>query len=292
MPLRDILKSLFRDPIVILIEVIWRWIFAASALSLIAFAIFRLEHAVAIFPEEQEMLASKAPLQIVQALLEIWVRVRPAALRLGVIVIPAILVLWVIAATLGRGFVMTRLMARDSTSPRWSSLTFLHLLRVLSVLLLVAAYFACSFATAAVSNPTEPNYALAILVFLFLFATAVAIWSFLHWVLSLACIYSSRQSLSVFKGLQATLQLARQRFRTLVSISSQNASLRTAAAIVFTFLALPPLVTYRIPPLFWTLELAILLAYCLLSDVLLLARLAAYIEISERPQEPISTSEN
>lgn len=237
------------------------------------------------------MLASRAPLQIAEAILEVWQRARPLALRLGIIVIPAMVVLWLSAATVGRGFVMNRLY-ESRTSPRWSSLLVLHFLRILSVLALVAAYVACSRATALVLDPENPNYFLALIVFLVLFGIAILVWSFVHWILSLACIFAARERSSTVVSIRQTINLLRSNGRQLASIAAQNGTARTLIAILFTFLALFPLALYRVPVLFWTLEFAILLLYCAISDILLLARLSAYIEVALPPEISAAVSEN
>ena len=280
MSLRSHLSLLFREPGIIFAEIAWRWIFGASALLLTGVAILRIGRSVAIFPEEDEMLASRSPILIAQAILEIGHRIWPVAVRVAAIVIPAILVLWVIAATVGRGYVMNRLLERETRGPNWIALAVLNILRVISVLLLVAAYFGCSFATSLINNPSHPNYALAVLLFFVLFVIALLVWSFFHWILATACIYSGRQGLGLLNSLLATMQLLRTRAREVFSIAAQNSSIRTLAALLCTFLALLPLVVLRIPALFWSLEIVLFLAYCILSDILLLARLAAYIELT------------
>jgi hypothetical protein len=281
-PLRSSLAFIFRRPGVLVAEIAWRWLFGTSALVLAGLAALRLEHAIVIYPEEQEMLASRSLILIAQAILEIAHRARPVAVRLGIVVIPSILLLWIVAATVGRGYVLTRLSSRESSGPRWLALSILNALRVVTVLLLVVAYLGCSLATSLVSNPYEPNYTAGVLVFLSLFAIALASWSLVHWIVATACIYAVRQDFGVSKALSATMHLLRENFRELLSISGQNSSVRTVAAIVFTLLALPPLLVYRMPLLFWPIEIVITLAYCLVSDTLLLARLAAYVEITER----------
>ncbi len=282
MPLRSALTSIFRQPGILLAEIAWRWLFGLSALALLGLAAFRLEHAVAIYPEEHEMLASHSPILVAQAILEIAHRVRPIALRLGVVVIPTVLLLWILIATLGRGYVLSRVKSQESRDTRWLALAALNSLRVATVVLLVIAYFGCSFATSLAIDPYAPNYALGVLVFLSLFAIALASWSLVHWIVSTACIYAGRQNLGLTKALGATMQLLRENSRELFSISAQNSSIRTVVAIVFTLIALPPLLVYRVPLLFWTVEIVLSLAYCAVSDVLLLARLVAYVEVIER----------
>jgi hypothetical protein len=279
--IRQHLERILRDPAIVAVELAWRWAFSASALALCAFAIFRLQHAVVIFPEEQQMLASRAPLQIAEALLEIWHRMHPLLIRLGVVVIPAVVVLWLIAATVGRGFVTSRIFQPVSAGPRWSSLSLLHVLRVLSFFLLIGAYFASSRATAFVSNPESPNYAAALAVFLVLFGTAIVIWSFINWVLSLASIFAARERAPLFDSIRRTRLLLRSQGRQLASVAAQNSTARTLVGILFTFLGLVPLVLYRIPVLFWTIEFALLLCYCAVSDLLLLARLSSYVEAAQ-----------
>ncbi len=279
--LRSSLASVLHQPGILLVEILWRWFFGFSALILAVFAAVRLERAIGLNAEEEEMLASRSPILIAQGILEIAHRARPIAVRLGIIVIPAILLLWVLAATLGRGYVLRRLPSRESVGPRWLALSALNFLRVVTLLLLIVAYLGCSFATSLVIDPYEPNYALGVLVFLSLFVIALASWSLVHWIISTACLYAARQNLETLGALSATMRLLRENFRELFSISAQNSSVRTVVAIVFTLLALPPLLLYRMPLLFWTIEVTLFLAYCAVSDLLLLARLVAYVEVTE-----------
>lgn len=273
------------DPAVIAGEIAWRWIFGISALALAFFAAIRLEHAIVIYPEEHEILGSRSPILITQAILEIAHRARSITAHLGIIVIPAILLLWIVAATVGRGYILARLNSPNLTGPHWPALLTLNLLRVATVALLVPTYYCCSFATTLVVKPYEPNYALAILTFLCLFAIALAIWSLLQWILSIACIYAGRQGFGAAASLNATLRLLRRNHRELFSISAQNSSARTLLALIFTLLALPTLAISSFPQAFWIVEIVLFLVYCAVSDVLLLARLAAYVEVTDRAHQ-------
>lgn len=281
MTIRQHLARILGDPALIAAELAWRWAFSASAVALSGFAIIRLQGAIVILPEEQQMLSSRTPLQIAEAILEVWQRARPLILRLGLIVIPAIVVLWMIAATVGRAYVLTRISQSAATKPTWLGLTTLNFLRVLSVFALIGAYIECSRATTLVSNPESPNYFAAVVVFLALFSVAVFIWSFIHWILSLASIFAAREGTSTIASLRRATDLLRTQGRQLVSIAAQNGIARTLVAILFTFLALFPVVLYRLPIFFWAVEFAILLLYCLASDILLLARLFAYVEVAD-----------
>jgi hypothetical protein len=285
--LRQHLARVFRDPSLVGAELAWRWVFGASSLALLIFAFVRLQRAVVVLPEEQEMLASRTPLQIAEALLEIWHRIQPLAVRIGLIVIPSIVVLWLIASTVGRGYVIARIVSPPIQTPNWLALALLHLLRIISVILLVGAYVECSRATLLVSSPESPNYLAATLLFLVLFGVSVLVWSLVHWVLSLACVYAVRERSSPVRSIGKTLSLVKTRGRALAGIAAQNGSARTLVAVVFTLLALFPLVVASLPILFWGSEAVILVAYCFVSDLLLLARLGAYVEVAY----PVSLSE-
>jgi len=261
-------------------EVIWRWTFSGTTIALCLFATVRLQRSVVVLAEEQEMLTSKAPLQVVQAILEIWQRARPLVLRLGVIIVPALILLWVVAATVGRAYVTHRIAAKESPGrPDWVSLAVLNLLRVIALLLLVPAYILAAMATLSVSTPESPNHLLALLVFLVLFSIAVLIWSIVNWMLSLASIYATVARASLFQALRDAWLLLRSRTSQLAAIAAQNATVRTLVGVVFTVIALAPLALRSIPAVFWSLEIAIFLLYCVLSDLLLLARLSAYVEV-------------
>lgn len=229
------------------------------------------------------MLISKAPMQVVQALLEIWQRARPLVLRLGLIIVPALIILWVVAVTVGRAYVTHRLAGAETGSqPNWMSLSILNFLRVLALISLLPAYVLSALATISVSTPESPNHLLALLVFLALFSIAVATWSLINWVLSLASIYAATARASLLQSLRDAWSLLRSRTSQLTAIAAQSATTRTLVGVVFTVLALFPLVIHSLPALFWVLEIATFLLYCVISDLLLLVRLSAYVEVAEQ----------
>src|SRR5689334_10285863 len=113
--LRDNLKRVQNEPSILVIEVAWRWLFGAAALALLAFAFVRLQHAVIINSEEEELLSSMSPMLMGQAMATIMARALPIAARLAAMIVPALLILWVIAASVGRAAVLTRLLGPERT---------------------------------------------------------------------------------------------------------------------------------------------------------------------------------
>lgn len=279
--LRDNIARIRRNPSLLAIEVAWRWIFGAVALALLAFALVRLQHAVIINPEEEAQLHSMSPELIGQALVLIAYRAIPIALRLAALIVPALLVLWTVAASVGRAAIMTSLIGQDRAHMRWSAFIGVHALRALSVLGLFGGYLAASFGAALFANPENPNYLLSALVFLVMFAITVALWMWVHWVLSIAAIYPVKDDASLLVSITSAFQLVRRRPGKLAGVATGNGTARSLVALVFTFFGLLPLPLYSAAPgLLTVIEIIIALAYCVVSDWFLLARMVGYMEVA------------
>lgn len=285
--LRDNIARIRHEPSLLAIEVAWRWIFGAVALALLAFAFFRLQHAVIINPEEDAQLHSMSPESIGQALILIAYRAIPVAAHLAAIIVPALLILWTIAASIGRAAIMAKLLGQDHTRLQWSAFIGVHALRALSVLGLFVGYLAASFGAAVLSNPENPNYLLSALVFLVMFVVVVAIWMWVHWVLSIAAIYPIKDSASLLVSLKSAFQLVQRKPGELAGIATGNGTARSIVALVFTFFGLLPLPLYPVAPgLLTVIEIIIALAYCVVSDWFLLARLVGYMEVATAVNAP------
>lgn len=260
-------------------EVAWRWMFGAAALGMLLFASVRLQHAVAISGEEETMLASMSPDLVMQALGAIAARTLPIATRLAEIIIPWLVLLWVVAASIGRATILSRLLGTTDTEIRWSGFVGLHILRALSVVGLAAAYVLDSMIAAWIVNPEESNYLLTMLMFLVLFMISVLVWSWVHWVLSLAAIYPVRDGTGIWTSVRRALRLVRERWQELAAVASTNGRARILVGVVFTVIGLLPLPLYRVSPgLLIGVEVVISLLYCVVSDWLLLGRLMGYVE--------------
>lgn len=279
--LRENLQLIKRDPSLLLVEVAWRWLFGAAALALLAFGFVRLQHGIAISPEEESQLTSLAPDSIVLALAAISQRVLPVLLRLAELIIPSLLVLWVVAASVGRAIVMTKLIGPENARLNWAGLVGAHALRALSVVGFAGAYVASSFLVAWLSGSENPNYLLSILASFVLFAVVLAVWMWMHWILSLAAIYPATEGAGIFTAVRAALHLVRMKGGELTGIAAGNGTARTVVALVFTFLGLLPLPLYRVAPtVLMAMEIVIALVYCVVSDWMLVARLLGYLEVA------------
>lgn len=259
-----------------MIEVAWRWFFGAVAIALLAFAVVRFQRAVAISPSEEAQLASASPDSMLLAAAAVMERALPVAARLAAIVVPALLVFWVVAATVGRAVILTKLVGPD-VRIRWSGLVGTYLLRGFTVVALAIAYVASSSLASLISQ----SYIVIFLIFLFLFVIVLSIWSWVHWLISLATLYPILQGSGTAASLRQALRLVRARFSELAAVATSNGTARTVLALIFTLLGLLPLPLYRIAPgLLIALEIVIALVYCVISDWLLLARFVGYVEVA------------
>ena len=288
--LRENIARIRREPSLLAIEVAWRWTFGAVALALLAFAFVRLQHAVVINPEEEAQLHSMSPDLMGQALVMIAARAMPIAGRLAAILIPALLVLWSVAAILGRAVVLTRLVGPPRERMHWNGFIGVHVLRAASILGLTAGYLAASFFAALFVNPEDPNYLLGALVFVVMFVVVVALWMWVHWVLSVAAIFPVTDGMGTVASVQSAFRLVRTRGGELAAVATGNGTARSLVALVFTFFGLLPLPLYSVAPgLLTAIEIIIALTYCVISDWFLLARLVGYLEIATSAPKTSST---
>jgi hypothetical protein len=274
--LRDNLERIRNEPSLLVIEVAWRWLFGAVAIALLAFAVMRFQQAVVISPSEEAQLTSASPDSMLLAAAAVMERALPVAARLVAILLPALLVFWIVAVSAGRAVILAKLVGPD-VRIRWTGFVGTHFLRGLSVVGLATAYVASSSAASLISQ----SYIVIFVIFLSLFVIVLLIWSWIHWLFSLATLYPVLQGLGTAASLGQALRLIRHRAAELSGIATGNGTARTVLALVFTLLGLLPLPLYRIAPgLLIALEIVIALAYCVISDWFLLARLVGYLEIA------------
>ena len=110
------------------------------------------------------------------------------------------------------------------------------------------------------------------------------LWSWVNWVLSLAPIFVARDGLSPLESVVAALAFLRRNGSRLVAIAIWNNTLRGLAATVITAAAAVTLAMRASLPGWAITGLVVLetLLYLVVSDFLLLVRLAAYGSVAVR----------
>ncbi|HWR36897.1 MAG TPA: hypothetical protein VN622_13635 [Clostridia bacterium] len=309
-PFTDGLRALSARPDVLLAEIAWRWTFALAAVALLLFSSNELQHALEVTPQDQLLLATMQPFLMAGAISNVLRSALPLLTRLAAILLPAYAILWIIAATIGRASTLTTLVEHftpaetpeGSSAPQpripWSALFMLHFLRITALLALVLGYFG-SAAIAALNAGTadEPHIIRAVLAFLGVLSLSLLFWSAINWVLSVAPIFAIRDGRSSLDSISEAVAFWRRNKSTLASAAALNGLLRSVLAVATAVAALGPIsLMDRVPAASGIALALITLLYLVISDALLVARLASYVSIAANSDQsprplPVPTPE-
>lgn len=295
-------RAVAGTPALVITEVVWRWCFGLASLVLLWFGIRQWATAVTVSREDELLLGTMQPLLMSDALAHMMREAMPVGFRLTAVLLPSMAVLWVVTATVGRASTLAVLLERVAAEQgveakvanvRWSSMAMLHFLRVVALLALILGYAGASVVSSRVLavETLEPNIFAAVLIFLAIVSAALACWSVLNWFLSLAAIYVMRDGVDSMTAIAASAVLFRRKKVALAAVASINGLARSIVAVVASVAATAPLMLAGTLPnaaiIAWMV--AVTLLYFVVSDGLLLVRLAGYVavamdaEVSEKP---------
>lgn len=289
---REGLRILRRDPALFLMEFLWRWCFGLGLLALSFFVYAHLRQAVLLSEADGLSFSSQDPFAFAEAAARLIAEAMPSLLSTLALVFSLAAVFWITAATVGRG-IITRIIVRRFAAdygltaaldaPRWMSFAILKFARVLMLLILVIGYLGGNCIAAIVNGAEQNLLRSALIVFASLAITSV-LWSYVNWVLSLAPIFVVRDALSPLNSVVAAIAFLRRNHSRLAAIALWNGTVRGIAATLISVAAVSTAALWSaIPPVAITVLLALeTLAYLVVSDMFLLARLAAYVSVAVR----------
>ncbi len=273
-------------------ELLWRWSFGLGLLAVSFFVYSHLRQAVFLSDADEMALSGQDPYAAAAVAGNLLAGALPSLVSVLKPTLCAVAVLWVAAATLGRGIV-TRLMVRrvaadygltiPPDAPRWSWFAILNAARVLMLLILVIGYLGGTLIGRFVGELEQSTLASALIVFTSLAAAGV-LWSYVNWVLSLAPIFVVRDALPPLDSIEAAIAFLRRNYSRLSSIALWNGTLRGVAAVVVTIAGMFTVgLRSALPPAAITALLVVeTLLYLIISDIFLLARLGAYASVALR----------
>jgi hypothetical protein len=286
------LRILRSEPTLFSMELLWRWSFGLGMLALAFYAYARVRPAVFITDADVLTLQGHDPVAAAATASGILGDAMPMLLRTLAEICAPLAVLWIVAATLGRGIIsriVVRRFAADynvaiaADAPRWFAFGVLHLARVLMLLILVIGYLGGIFLAAFVSG-TEVNLLLSTVVIFCAFALSAVLWSYVNWVLSVAPIFVARDALSPLDAIVESIAFIRRNYPRLASIASWNGLMRGIAATIISVAGILTVVANTVlPP--WAVAVLLgveTLVYFFVSDLFLLARLGAYASVALR----------
>jgi hypothetical protein len=303
-------RAVVRRPALVLGEVAWRWASGAAAWTLVIFAIRRILAHVDITQAELLLARRSDVFLIADAGAHIVVQVLPQLARECLVLAPAIAVLWIAAATLGRAITLQSLFSTDvlpsedapadppaprlsdagaseARDPHFGPLLALNFIRAVFTLATLIAFLGALFLTG-LAMPAQ-NPAAAALVGILVAALIGFFWSVVNWFLALAPIWIVRNGHSALRSIADSVDFYRRVPGPYLGIASGFGFLRAAAmvaAFVAALLASQATLATSI-----ALCVVIAIIYFAVADFLYIARLAGFVALDERFQPSAISSQ-
>jgi hypothetical protein len=285
---REGFRILRADHALLPMELLWRWSFGLGVLALSFFAYSHL-HQFLILPELDQALSSQDSLAFADALSRSLADALPLMLPTLAFVFTVAAVLWIFASTLGRG-VITRIIVRRLATEagltlapdaqNWGGFAMLNSARILMLLIPVIGYLGGALIAGIVNGPAQNVLVPPLIIFLAL-AVSCVLWSYVNWVLSLAPIFLVRDALRPLDAIVTAISFINRNRSHLSAIAIRNGTYRglfaTGISIAGTFTAFA--ISSQVGSILLAVETIL---YLLISDIFLLARLAAYASVAVR----------
>lgn len=291
-PVRQGFRVAFREPAVVLAEIAWRWTFGTVALALVAASVLAFLDTIPVGHGELLALRSRTPYLIADAIVHFFRGTGPRLARLVIILTPALAMLWIAAASLGRAATLRTLLAVQNAKderPLAAPLIGLHFLRAALVLTaLIAGVGAAILAGLAATTGPQDRPGVFLVVFLVLISVIAALRSRISWFLCLGSIFAVRDRRDTFGAIRDAVHLFGRQKSGFLATGAMFALLRGFAMAVATVASLVALALIgRVSDWVVTALLGMIsLGYFAVSDFLYVARLAAYVAIDEDDRAP------
>jgi len=287
-PIGDGFRTAFREPAIVLAEMAWRWTFGVAALALAAASFFAYLDTLAVSRMEFLVLHTRIPWLVANIIGQI---VGGSGLRLlmgAAIVLPAIFVLWVAAATVGRAATLKALLRREGRVALSPQLGLNFLRAIVTLAALIGYLGAAILAGRAAANGDDVRPGVFLLVFVVLGTAVAIVRSRVNWFLCLGAIPAARNECGTFTAISEAAGLFRRHPRRFVGA---GAVFGTIDGMLFAFCAVACLLALSLagkaPPAATLFLLAVItLAYFAGVDFLHIARLAAHVAIDESDRMP------
>jgi len=194
-----------RDPALLAAELAWRWSFGLGSLAVLFLVFRRIQQALTLSGADDLSRSHAGYLDRAQALAGVIGGAAPLVGSVALWALLALAVLWIAAATLGRGtitHVVVRTLAEqagNTIAPRfsWSAMAAAHFARAFTLIVPLIGYLLGALASSSVlradaARANEPQASAvlgAMALFCTVFLAVLAVWSVLHFVVALAPIF-------------------------------------------------------------------------------------------------------
>jgi hypothetical protein len=291
----EIQAQCWRRPGLIARELAWRWLFGIPALLLLSACVERLLAILSAAHTGIDEFSLQQPLMAGEILRASYHAILPAALDLARSVVPLLMVGWAIASGLGRAFVLRSLAPQSRWRP--VSLMLLQLLRIVALALTIYVWFAMVRWAAArdlfhLPPGAEPGMVAFAAWLICLSIGSFIVWALWSWVLSIASVLIVVENRRLPSALAASVRQGPLTMK-LVEVNLVLGIVKLALivlAMVFSAIPLPfeAQMSGRALYIWWA---AVGVWYLATSDFFQIARLAAFVQFSQRSRRLRNNSE-
>lgn len=283
-PARDGWRVLMRAPESILAEIGWRWAFGAALWGLLFFSFREYFAQIEITPGEYAMLKTFEPFLWSTILARVMQAFVDGVRDMGPILVPALCILWLALATIGRAATV-RALAKDGGVTNWASLIGLNLFRLLMTFAALLAYVGGAILVTRTFDPQQ-NYVLDILLMLVVVLALAMAWGVVNWFISLAQIFAAQSNAGFTTSIRNAADLYQSHSGDFVSSGLWFSFLRLILIVLVTLGSLSPLGQMTLGGIRTVAVFIIVvsLLYFAAADALNMWRLGVYLSLLE-PEE-------
>jgi len=285
-PISEGLRAAVREPAIVLAEIIWRWSFGVAALALVAGSLFAYLDTLPVTNRELLVLHDHPRWLIADAVRRI-LHSGACLAMVGGIILPAIFVLWIAAATIGRAATLKALFRGEASVALAPQLGLNSLRASVTLVSLVGYLWAAILAGRAAAGRNAIGPGVFFIVFGVLSVVITLVRSRLNWFFCMGAIPAARGHATLNAISEAVALFCRHTGK----YASAGLFFGTIHGVLFAFTTLVCLlvlsVAGKVPPAATLLVLAVTtLGYFAAVDFLHIARLAAYVGIDANDRTP------
>jgi len=278
----EAVREIRRDPVLLLVEIGWRWSSGAIAIIAFCFSAFLILDSIPLDSRSLQTMAALNPLQLAQKIAESIASIAGLLWRAMLSVGFVVTAIWVLFSALGRHATLMRGALKPGASLQVCLVV--SILRAMLTLGCMAAWcLAGLFAGAIGSANTQaysPNVGLMSAILFVAFLVIAGVWSTLNWVLSLVPLRTEPTWSQCFRR---TLSFIQARRDEVLEVSIVNGTLRAVLLVVAVLLSAAASTVITSVRVFVADLLAISLLYFLTADFLYMARLVAFAKLRSEP---------
>jgi hypothetical protein len=274
----------WKRPSLTALEVLWRWVFGAPAMALVATLALGVWRKAQVDTTALRQISLLDPMSAAATLTQVGMQLLPPLLQVAAWMAPLLLVAWIVVSSFGRVAVLRRFDAQLHARP--VTLMLLQAARMAALLGGFALWFVSLQAAAvvALNGPIaaghDPDLVLYCAIVIIATLGMFTLWAIVSWVFSVAPLLAMLGNLGARASLAAAFRLGPLRSR-LIEINLVMGIVKIALivlAMVFSACPLPFESVATTQFMAWWYA-AVTVLYLIASDLFHVVRLVAYLEL-------------